>query len=191
METRIDFVTNALTDTQKAIRSLELKAGAVVVFETAVLVILVSGIAGNPFLELAKRLVDQGAAWYAALLVAVIILVMGGIIVHIFLTIRVVLPIFDTEAHVILGGYEPKHLYHPAAMNKNRQILPPVTTYTEQLAGLSDEELANEYAYELLRLSYVRRIKSDRLSLSFLLMGGLIIGVTLYGILFAMAGVLY
>jgi hypothetical protein len=79
-----------------------MKAGFLVVFETALIVIVISGLAGNALLALIRRLVEQGVIWFAAVLVASCVLSAVALIIHVFLTLRVLLPVPKAGAQVVL-----------------------------------------------------------------------------------------
>lgn len=191
MNEKTRFLIEAIRSTEATIRYLDYKAGALVIFETAFLVIVISGVLGNPFLLLVQDLIDRDVVWYAALLLASLVLFASALIIHILMTIRVILPIINAEDHVSLGDYEPRMMYHLNRLDENRRIVPSVSDYAEALDGMEDAEIAGEYIVELQKLSYVRTVKSDRLATSFLLLGGLIIGITAFGFLLALAGVLF
>lgn len=191
MESKTGFVAHAIESAQAAIGNLELRAGFLVVVEAALLVVVISGLAGNPLLALVRRLVEQNVVWYAALLLASFIIFAVALIIHIILTIRVILPIANPEMYITLGSFEPQHMYFLNQLDQSGRLTPSVSAYSEQLAELSDEELLEEYTYELMRVSYVRRIKGERFWVSLLFLAGLVIGLTVFGFLLALAGVLY
>jgi len=70
-------------------------------------------------------------------------------------------------------------------------MAPSVPAYFAQLAKMGEDDIGKEYVFELLKLSYIRKIKSDGLALSFRFLGALIIGITILGFLLALGGLLY
>ena len=56
---------------------------------------------------------------------------------------------------------------------------------------MGEDDIGKEYVFELLKLSYIRKIKSDGLALSFRFLGALIIGITILGFLLALGGLVY
>lgn len=191
MDNKTRFVSRAIESAQAAIRNLELRAGFLIVVELALLVVVISGLAGNPLLTLIRRLVEQDVVWYAALLLAGFIIFAIALIIHILLTIRVILPIANPEMYITLGTFEPKHMYFVSQLDQSGRLEPSVSAYSKELAELSEEALVDEYVFELMRVSYIRRIKSERFWVSLLFLAGLVIGLTIFGFLLALAGVLY
>jgi hypothetical protein len=191
MDAKSEFVTRALADAEAESRYLDLKAGLMVITETILLVIAIASLASNPLFNLVAVLTEGGATWYAAVLVALFILVAVALIGHILLTLRVLLPIPRPERHVDLGGFSPSGLYFLGDLDAGRRIVPSVAEYGRQLAEMSDETLSHEYIFELQKRSFVRQVKNDRLALAFSFLGVVIIGLALYGFLIALAGLLF
>ena len=190
-EVKTRFIAEAVEEVQTAIRYTEAKAAFVSVFETGILILFVAGLSDSGLVLQIRSLVDQGTVWFAALLLASFVVLIVALIVHILLTLRVLLPVARPGQHVILGDYEPKGLFHLGHIDQAGRITPSVTAYTEILKGLGPDEVMAEFAYQQLRLSYVRRLKEERLYTSFLFLGGLVIGVTIFGFLIALGGVLF
>jgi hypothetical protein len=191
MDTRIDFLTHSIEEAHRTIRFTDTKAAGLVIFESLLLVVAIAGFAGNPMRGLVRSLIEQGVIWYAALILATFILYAMALVVHILLTIRVLLPVDRPELHVNLGDYQPVGLFLLGRLDEEGRSKPSVSDYGETLGEMGDEELAGEYIFELQRLAYIRRIKGDRLALSVLLLAGLIIGITMFGFLLAIAGFLF
>ena len=191
MSSKVEFLEGALKEAQKATRSLDMMAAILIVTETLLLVIAIAGLVNNPFFQLVRNLMADGAIELTAALLVVFVLFTMALIVHILMTIRVVLPVDRVERFLHLGDFEPKGLFSPDRLDARRIHLPSHGDYAATLDGLSDEEVTGEYIYELLKLSYIRRVKTDRLANSFLLLGGLVVGITLFGFLLAIAGILY
>jgi hypothetical protein len=191
MSEKSQFLITAIEEVQHNVRTIDTRAAVIIAFESTLLVIAVIGIISGSFFQVIRNLVENGVIWYAALILATFVLYVMSLIVHVLMTIRVVLPIDDAADHVITDNFEHKGMYFLEELDRARSILPPATKYAEQLNEMGEEELNNEYIYELLRLSYIRRVKSDRLSFSFLLLGGLILGITAFGFLLAAAGILF
>jgi hypothetical protein len=191
MDAKNEFVTRALADAEAESRYLDLKAGLMVITETILLGIAIAGLASNPLFSLVTTLMEGGATWYAAVLVALFILVAVALIGHILLTLRVLLPIPRPERHVDLGEFIPSGLYLLDDLDAGRRVVPSVAEYGRQLAEMSAETLTNEYIFELQKRSFVRRVKSDRLGLAFSLLGVVIIALALYGFLIALAGLVF
>jgi hypothetical protein len=191
MDTKIDFLTHSIEEAHRTIRFTDIKAAGLVIFESLWLIIAIAGFAGNPMRQLVRSLIDQGVIWYAALILATFILYAMALVVHILMTIRVLLPVDKPELHVNLGDFEPVGLFFLGRLDEEGRTKPSVSEYGETLGEIGDEEMGGEYIFELQKLAYIRRIKGDRLSLSVLLLAGLIIGITMFGFLLAIAGFLF
>jgi hypothetical protein len=191
MDTRIDFLTRSIEEAHRTIRFTDMKAAGLVIFESLLLVVAIAGFAGNPMRGLVRNLIEEGVIWYAALILATFILYAMALVVHILLTIRVLLPVDKPELHVNLGDFDPVGLFYLGRLDEERRITPSVSAYGETLGEMGEEEMAGEYIFELQKLAFIRRIKGDRLALSVLLLAGLIIGVTMFGFLLAIAGFLF
>lgn len=191
MSDKSQFLITAIEEVQHNIRAIDTRAAVIIAFESSLMVIAVVGIISGSFFQVIRSLVENGVVWYAALILATFVLYVMSLIVHVLMTIRVVLPIDDAADHVITDNFEYKGMYFMEELDRARRILPPAAKYSEQLNEMEEGELDNEYIYELLRLSYIRRVKNDRLSFSFLLLGGLILGITAFGFLLAAAGILF
>jgi hypothetical protein len=187
---QIEFLTTAIGQARQDIRALENRAGALVLFELGLLVILVSGLLGSGWFAVVKNLVREDVTWFAALLLALFAVLVMAFIFHLLLTLRILLPADSPDKHVNPGGYQPRGLFRLRKLDGDGRITPSLPDYLQKLAEAGDD-LANEYAFELHRLAYVRRVKDDRLGTSLLLLGALALGVALYGVLAAVAGVLY
>jgi hypothetical protein len=190
-EARIYFVGEALAEAQRAIRHLELKAGLLVLFETALIVVIISGLAGNALMGLIRRLMEQGVVWFAAVLVAGFVLLAIALAIHVVLTLRVLLPVPKPGSHVVLGQHQPRGLFYPTRLDAAGRLSLSVAAYQGELTEMAEDEVLAELIYEQLRLAYTGRVKDEQLNTSLLFLGGLVIGIVFFGFVLSLGAILY
>jgi len=191
MSAKVEFLIKAIEEVQETNRFLDAKAGVLVAFESSLLVIAISSLSDNSRLQLIKNLMAGGAGWYSLLLMVYFTVYVIALLGHILITLRVIFPAENPESHIVLGDFEPKRLFFLHQLDQNQQMTPSVPAYFAQLAKMGEDDIGKEYVFELLKLSYIRKIKSDGLALSFRFLGALIIGITILGFLLALGGLLY
>jgi hypothetical protein len=191
MKEHVDFVLNAIEDANETNRFLETKAGVLIAFETSFLAVAAYSLFDKSTLELIQTLVSGVASWYLVLLVVCFVVFLIMLVMHILFTLRVTMPQEAPEAHVDLGDFEPKRLFFLHRLDKDQVLGPSVTEYSEQLAAMSEADITGEYIFELLKVSYIRKAKSDRLSASFRYLRYQIVGIVVLAILFALGVFLF
>jgi hypothetical protein len=191
MKEQVDFVLNAIEDANETNRFLETKAGVLIAFETSFLAIAAYSLFDKSALELIQALVSGVASWFLVLLAVYFVGFLVALVMHILFTLRVIMPQEAPEAHVHLGDFEPKRLFFLFKLDQDQKLGPSVTEYSQQLAAMSEAEITSEYVFELLKVSYIRKAKSDRLNASFRYLRYQIIGIVVFAILVALGMFLF
>jgi len=191
MNSKGEFLIKAIEEVQETNRFLDTKAGVLVVFESSLLIVAVSSLVDASRLQLIQSLISRVAIGYLMLLAVYFIGYVIALVVHILITLRVIFPRETPEAHVELGDFQPKRLFFLHKLDQNQRIKPSLPEYSAQLSAMSDDDIAKEYAFELLKLSYIRQRKSDGLALSFKFLSALLIGIVVFGFLLAFGGLVY
>jgi hypothetical protein len=183
IEKRIEFISLAIDEAQQTNRFLDTKASLIAAFESSLLVIFLSILIDTGKLKAIQAFLLQIPMGYLVFLVVYLAGYVVVLIVQILITLKVIFPHEFPEKHVDLGDYQPRRLFFLFRMDRNGKMIPSVTDYSAQLNQMSGEDIVNEYAYELEKLSYIRKVKSDRLICSFRILGGLIVGIALLAVL--------
>lgn len=183
MSVKIDFLVKAIEEVQETNRFLDTKAGVVVIFESSLLAILLSGLIDKTVLEHIYYLQTNSPKGYFIFLVVFAVVYILGLIVHILLTLKVIFPSESVEDHVDISDFEPRRLFYLYELNKKDVIQPSLVDYAENLAEMTTDEIIKEYIFELLKLSYIRKKKRDRLAFSLKYLGVLILCLVFFGIL--------
>jgi len=186
MKAKTEFLIKAIEEVQETNRFLDTKAGALIVFESSLLAIAAYSLFDKSTLELMQILVNRVAIGYLVFLMICFICYLIALITHILLSLKVILPQENPETHVDFGGFQPKRLFFLHKLDEKRRLKPSVVEYSMQLTDMSDDDIINEYIFELLKLSYIRKTKSDRLAFSFRFLAFLIVGIVMLGLLLAL-----
>jgi hypothetical protein len=186
-----EFLIKAIEEVQETNRFLDTKAGVLVVFESSLFIIAVSSLADTSVLQLIQNLISRAAPGYLIFLAAYLIIYIVALTIHILITLKGIFPQRNPEAHVELGDSQPRRLFFLFELDENEKIRPSLPEYIARLASVSDDDIIQEYALELSKLSYIRRKKSDSLRLSFRLLSVLIVGAVVFGFLLALGGLIY
>ena len=172
MNTKIEFLIHAIKEAQTTNDFLDKKAGVMVALESSLVAIVVNNSVNYDNSQILKNLFEAHSPGLILLL-----LFMVGVLLHILFTIKVILPSESPEAHIDLGDYQPKRLFFLHKLNSKQKITPSHPDYIAQLSAMSDEELTKEYTFELLKLSYIRKMKSDNLTRSLKFLKLLLVGI--------------
>jgi hypothetical protein len=190
MSTRIEFLINAIKEVQETNRFLDAKAGVLVALESSLLIVAISSLTDTSRLQLIKNLIGSGNTGYLAFLAVYFVVYAIALVIHILIMLKIIFPTEDPEAHVHLGDFQPRRLFFLHILDQSRKIEPSVPEYFSQLAAMSDDDITKEYAFELLKLSFIRKVKSDGLAFSFRFLGVLIVGIAVFGLLLALGGLM-
>lgn len=176
---KVEFLTLAIQEAQQTNRFLDTKASLIAAFESSLLVIFLSILIDTERLQAIRAFFLQVPVAYLVPLIIYLVLYLALLIVQILITLRVIFPQEFPEDHVELGDYQPRRLFFLFRMNEDGKMAPSVEEYLERLREMEEEDIVSEYVYELEKLSYIRKLKSDRLTRSFRILGALIVGVVL------------
>lgn len=179
METKIGFLVKAIEEVQETNRFLDTKAGVLIVFETSLLAVAVYSLFDKSTVEFVRDFTNRITVGYLVFMVFCFVSYIVALIIHILLSLRIIFPQENPELHVDLTDFEPKRLFFLYKLNGNQQLRPSVMEYSKQLVSMNDDDITNEYIFELLKLSYIRKLKSDRLKFSFHYLAFLIVGIML------------
>lgn len=181
---KTDFLFKAIDEVQQTNRFLDAKAGLLSGFESALLVILISNFLDNARLQLIFELYN-GQKWYfLILLVGYILLYVISLVSHILFTLRIILPFENPESHVNPGNFKSRNLFFIHKLDKNKKIIPSLSTYRDEMSKMGPEDMMSELILEFLKLSYIRKTKSDHLRSSLRSLYILIVGMVILGLLF-------
>jgi hypothetical protein len=186
MEAKTGFLVKAIEEAQATNRFLDTKAGTLIVFESSLLAIALYSLLDQSTLEWIQALARQVPIGYLVVLAACFICYVVGLVVHILLSLRIILPAENPEAYVAQDGFRPQRLFFLHRLDEEGRLRPSVVEYSMRLSGMDDDDIINEYIFELLKLSYIRKVKSDRLSFCFRLLAFLIVGIVVLGLLLAL-----
>jgi hypothetical protein len=184
-ELKTRFLLEAIGEAQQTNRFLDAKAGVLVSFESALLFLVVATAFDSQRFADIKGTILSMPAWNLALILTYSGAYLLILIVHILYTLRALSPARDPEQHVILGGYQSKHLFFLKRDDSSGRIQPSLGEYAGQLATLKDGDVINELIFELMKLSYIRDVKSERVQRSLEVLKYLIVGVVVFGVLLA------
>jgi hypothetical protein len=184
IQTKAEFLKTAIEEAQETNRFLDTKASILVAFESSLLVILVSILIDTEKLQTIQTFLARIPPVYLIFLIVYTILYVVVLIAQILITLRVVLPKESPERHVNIGDRQPKKLFFLYETDSNRQIAPSTSEYSTRLGQMSEQDIIDEYVFELQKLSYIRKKKHDSLALSFRILNGLIVGTVLMGLFF-------
>jgi anti-sigma28 factor (negative regulator of flagellin synthesis) len=190
IQTKVEFLKSAIEEAQETNRFLDTKASILVAFESSLLVILISILIDTEKLQTIQTFLARIPQGYLVFLIVYTILYVVVLIAQILITLRVVLPKESPERHVNVGDRQPKKLFFLYKTDSNEQIALSTSEYSTRLGQMSEQDIIDEYVFELQKLSYIRKTKNDSLGLSFRILNGLIIGTVLMG-LFFIVGILF
>lgn len=182
-QAKVEFLTLAIEEVQETNRFLDTKASLIAAFVSSLLVIFLSILVDTERLQAVQDFLLQVPVGYLVFLIIYLAAYVILLIVQVLITLQVIFPKEFPEDHINLSGYEPRRLFFLFKVDKDDRIVPAVHDYFKDLEEMGEEDIVNEYIYELEKLSYIRKLKSDRLGRSFHLLSALIIGVLVLGIL--------
>lgn len=183
MNMKMDFLIKAIEEVQETNRFLDTKAGVVVIFESSLLVFMISGFMDKSVLELVYSLKNNISIGYLIFLSIYVAAFFLALIIHILITLRVIFPQESPENHIDFSGFEPKRLFYLFKLSKNDVIQPSVLDYSEKLLEINEDEMLHELVFELMKLSYIRKKKNNRLAISLKFLGVLIVSLVVFGFL--------
>ena len=166
MSAKREFVLKAIEEVQETNRFLDTKAGVIVMFESSLLLVFVSSLLDLSKLQLIQSFLSRISVGYRILLMVYSVGYVIALIVHVLITLQAIFPSQNPECHVKLGNFQPKRLFYLFRTDKSGRLEPPVSEYYVELAAMSDDDVTREYVFELMKLSYIRKTKQDRLALS-------------------------
>ena len=187
MSMKMEFLLKAIEEVQETNRFLDTKAGVVVVFESSLLVMVATSLMDKSVLELVSSIAQSTSKGYFIFLVIYIAFYLAALIGHILHTLKVIFPQEAPNQHVDIAEFEPQNLFYLYQLNKKDIIQPSVMKYSEKLSEMDSDDIINELIYELMKLSYIRKKKNDRLAFSYRFLGILIVSLVLFGILIAVS----
>jgi hypothetical protein len=183
IERRIEFLTLAIEEVQQTNRFLDTKASLIAAFVSSLLVVVLTILIDTEKIEAIQALLLQIPLGYLVLLIVYMAVYAVALTAQVLITLRVIFPHEFPEKHVDLGDYMPRRLFFLFKVDRNGKMQPSVPDYSALLNQMSEDDIINEYVYELEKLSYIRKVKSDRLMRSFRILGGLVVGMAVLGIL--------
>lgn len=183
MEAKTEFLIQAIQEVQETNRFLDTKAGAQIVFESSLLAISVYSLFDKSTLELIQTLANNIQTQFWILLIVCFVFYMVVLVIHILLLLRIIFPQENPENHVDLGDFKPRRLFFLHKLDAKQHIRPSLDEYSAQLTNMDKDDIINEFIFELLKLSYIRKVKSDRLAFSFRFLAFLVVGIAVLGVL--------
>jgi hypothetical protein len=176
-ENRFEFVYKAIEEVQESNRFLDTKAGLLVVFESSVFVIIIAGIFEQSAITFYRQLLSQLSPGWEILIKGVVILYLLSICLQILYTLRTIFPSEAPHLHVNLGSFSPTELFYQYKLDSNDRMATSVVQFSKQLCEMDRGDILMELTYEFLKLSYIRKKKSDRLRISIQMFSAFIISI--------------
>lgn len=155
-DTKFDFLTTAISDTQETIRFIDSKAA----FST----IIIGGMLALLFSDYEKICQNYcPAPWYVKILLWISLI---GILGSVYCLIKVIMPVKKTYCKEITPRF---YLGAPKSIStklspKKMEIHPPIEEYQKQINGANDEDLIKSLTCELYTVSFIREVKTQRLN---------------------------
>lgn len=180
MERKIEFVLKSIEEAQETNRFLDTKAGVLVVFESSLLAFLTANFLSASIVDSLQYLLERFGPGYLLFLGIYLGVFVIALVVNILLTLRLMFPTENPNKHIVTGDFEPRNLFFLHELDEHNRIRPSVVEYLARLSTLSDDGILQEYISELLKLSYIRNLKSKRLADSFRLLQILIVALAVF-----------
>lgn len=187
MSEKMEFLLKAIEEVQETNRFLDTKAGVVVVFESSLLIMVATSLMDQSVSDLITSIQKNTSTGYFIFLLVFIGVYLAALIFHILHTLKVVFPQESPNQHVDVTDFAPRNLFYLYELNKKDIIQPSVMEYAKKLKKMDDVDITNELIYELMKLSYIRKKKNDRLAFSYRFLGFLIVSLVIFGILIAVS----
>lgn len=188
MNVQNEFVLSAIQDVQETNRFLDAKAGVLIAFETLLLAFAISCLHEDLGSALIKKLFNHGPSWYGIMLLGYLTLFTFALLWLIFRTIKIISP--SRKPEIELGTHEPKALFYLNEL-KHGKLAKSFAEYKKDLSEMNEESISDEYIFEFLKLSFLRKVKSESIALSLKQLFGMILGIVLLGLLFVLGEILY
>jgi uncharacterized protein YpmS len=162
-ETKISFLTEAISDAQEIIRFIETKTGIVVTITGAYLVVIFTDT------ENIIKYISYYNCWFFLFLTLFIFNLIACLIV----IVRIIKPSSDPNKNIELGGVSKPSLQFYIAPNNysrlhqfrntnNHKLETSFSKYKVELQSAGLTEILDSLTMELLKVSFIRNIKSDR-----------------------------
>lgn len=161
MENKVNFLSTAIADAQELIRFIDSKT-------TVVITILGSYIVA--YFAVIEKIVANYNLYNIDFIVSFYIFV-ALLILSILITVRIIKPTNNPAENIDLDGITSPSLNFYIAPNKYKGIFFPFynskkfklsKTLKDYNSQLKDTEILNSLTFELLKVSYIRNVKSDR-----------------------------
>lgn len=181
-EARSEFLLNAIHYTYETIRFLETKAGVLVATETLLLAFAIACLTEPGRHDFIMRLHQTDFIVYIIVLAGCFLIYVSALLFLVFRTIQIFLPIKDLDEKINLDCHKPKKLFYLDDLDNNKKLAWLFKEHETVLSQMSKTEIKQEYIYELRKLSYIRKMKSARVTqtlawLPFVIVGAVILGV--------------
>jgi hypothetical protein len=178
-ENRFEFVYKAIEEVQESNRFLDTKAGLLVVFESSIFVIILAGIFEQSALTFYGHFLSQFSPGWEFLIKGLVILYLISICIQILYTLKTIFPSEAPNLHVNLGSFSPTELFYQYKLDSNDKIAISVVDFSRQICEMDKGDILMELVYEFLKLSYIRKKKSDRLRISIAMFSAFIISIAI------------
>lgn len=183
-ETKISFLTSAITDAQELIRFCDTKTAIVITILGSYLV---------AFFSIVDKIVEN-SSYYSYWFWFILTLFLVFLILCIAVTTRIIKPTNNPTDNINFGGQpSPKIKFFLAPNNYSNDCLYQISNsgkfkleenfkdYSEKFSGATNEDIISSLTLELFKVSYIRNIKNDRFNtLMWLLVGTTILFITAY-----------
>ncbi|MBE0669647.1 MAG: hypothetical protein IH588_03590, partial [Anaerolineales bacterium] len=174
IDLKTEFLLEALNEVQETNRFLDAKAGVLVSIETTLLFVVVAMIFDSEKFIAIEHTLKSMPLWNSLLVLLFCAIYLTFLVAHIVYTVKVLNPLKNPEKFVQIDGYKPKGLFFLGKNKTNGKIHPSMKEYVKQLSTLKDSEILNELVFELMKMSYIRDTKSERVENSLSLLKYLI-----------------
>lgn len=195
-QSKFDFLTKAIEDTQNTIRFTDTKAVAVIGFWTLVITVLFNLKAD--IIEWIKLITN----WYELMIIIIIILTQFFFFIKsMWLAYLVLVPKNNPNLHINKGGIDVKGLFYLDEMKPNDwvehsiyktkqhvQLKMSTNEYITALKSLTDEQILQELTVELQKLSFIRAIKIARVNAAITSIMYFVLGTFVFGLFWFLEG---
>lgn len=186
MDLRKEFIFESILEVQETNRFLDAKAGVLITIETTLLFVVVSNIFDSQKYAPIKATIQAMPQWLSTLILVYCIIYMTLLIFHILYSLRVLYPTKDPSVFVDTGSYKPRNIFF-LKTGRNGKIAPSLKDYAKTVNSSTDDDIINELIFELMKLSYIRDMKSSRIQNSIRFLNVLIVGVVIFGFILVAA----
>lgn len=159
---RLNFLFEAIHDTQQWIRFLDTKAGALALFITTILLLLTDSVIRKVSLFLNCLLTVK----FGFLAIVLISILYVGLPIYILLLVFLILsPNINPMKHIKKKDKDILGIFFLSTLDKEGNLAISLDNYYSTLQKANKEAIFNELIHEFMKLSYIRILKEKRMKI--------------------------